>query len=133
MWKKVRPKSVILQSWKNLQALETIFFRKKNLPAYLCRYDLQNCVWKFFKNKWVSIYLNFGDFKVLKNHSSQENINKTRSTKTQENSAHRFGGNYLTNRLVKFQQDRNKLWRVGALRVCTSYSFFYRKSLERAF
>ena len=81
----------------------------KEYVNYMCRYDLQNCVWKFFKNKWVSIYLNFGDFKVLKNHSSQENINKTRSTKTQENSAHRFGGNYLTNRLVKFQQDRNKL------------------------
>ena len=37
----------------------------------------------------------------------------------------RFGGNYLTNHLVKFLQDRIKPWRVGALRVCTgsqSYS-----------
>ena len=45
--------------------------------------------------------------------------------KKQENSAHGFGDNYLTNHLVKFLQDRIKPWRVGALRVCTgsqSYS-----------
>ena len=35
-------------------------------------------------------------------------INKTRSTKNQENSARRFGDNYLTNDLVKFLQDRIK-------------------------
>ena len=32
-------------------------------------------------------------------------INKIRSTKNQENSAHRFGDNYLKNHLVKFLQD----------------------------
>ena len=42
-------------------------------------------------------------------------IDKTRSKKNQENSAHRFGDNYLTNHLVKFWQDRIKPWRVGAL------------------
>ena len=47
------------------------FFRKKILPAYLWRYELQNDVRKFFLNKWVPRYLNFGDFKFLKNCSSQ--------------------------------------------------------------
>ena len=37
-----------------------------------------------------------------------EIINKTRSTKNQENSAQRFGDNYLTNRLAKSLQDRIK-------------------------
>ena len=71
MWNKMRPKSVVLQSQKKLQALEKNFFRKKFLPAYLCRYDLQNGVRKFFLNKWVSRYLSLGDFKVPKNCSSQ--------------------------------------------------------------
>ena len=35
-------------------------------------------------------------------------INKTRSTKNQENSAHRFVDNYRTNHLAKFLQDRIK-------------------------
>ena len=38
-------------------------------------------------------------------------INKTPSTKNQENSAHHFGDNYVTNHLVKFQQHRIKPWR----------------------
>ena len=67
----MRPKSVVLQSRKKLQFLEKNFFEKKNLPAYLCRYHLQNGVWKLFLNKWVSRYLSFGDFKVPKNGSSQ--------------------------------------------------------------
>ena len=73
MWKKIRPKSVVaLQLQKELQVLEKkIFQKKKNLPAYLCRYDLQNVVQKFFLNKWVSRYLSLGDFKVPKNRSLQ--------------------------------------------------------------
>ena len=67
----MRPKSVVLQSRKKLQVLGKKFFRKKILPAYLCRYDLQNDVRNFLKNKWVSRYLSFDDFKVLKNSSSQ--------------------------------------------------------------
>ena len=35
-------------------------------------------------------------------------INKTRFTKKQENSAHRFGENYLTDHLVKFLQNKIK-------------------------
>ena len=60
-------------------------------------------------------------------------INKTRSRKNQENSAHGFVDNYLTNHLPKFQQDRIKPWRVAGFRVCTGYHFFKRKSLVRAF
>ena len=60
-------------------------------------------------------------------------LKKTRSTKNQENFAHCFGDNYLTNHLVKFPQDRIKPWRVGALRVGTGYHFFERKSLMWAF
>ena len=44
-------------------------------------------------------------------------------TINQENSAHHFGDNYLTNNLIKFLQDKIKPWRVGALRVCTGYHF----------
>ena len=67
----MRPKSVVLQSRKKLQVLGKNFFRKKILPAYLCRYDLQNDVRNFFLNKWVSRYLSFCDFEVPKNGSSQ--------------------------------------------------------------
>ena len=44
--------------------------------------------------------------------------------KNQENSAHRFGENYLTDHLVKFLQDRIKPRKVGSLIVCTGYHFF---------
>ena len=88
--------------------LKKMFSKKKFIPAYLCQYDLQNGVRKFFKNKWISRYLSFGDLKVLKNCSSQKIIHKTRLIKNQENSAHRFGDNYLTNHLVKFLQDSIK-------------------------
>ena len=61
----MRPKSVVLQSREKLQVLEKKFFlKKKNLPA--SRYDLQNRA-----RKLVSRYLNFFNFKVLKNCSSQ--------------------------------------------------------------
>ena len=50
-------------------------------------------------------------------------INKTRSTKNQENSAHRFGK--LSHELSrKISEDKIKPWRVGALRVCTGYHVF---------
>ena len=35
-------------------------------------------------------------------------ITNTQTTKNQQNSAHYFGGNYLTNHLTKFLQDRIK-------------------------
>ena len=53
--------------------------------------------------------------------------------KSEENSAHLFGNNYLTNNLVKFLQDIIKPGRVGALRVCTGYHFLKIKPLMRAF
>ena len=67
------PKSVVLWSGKKLQVLEKVFFLKRKIffPAYLCRYDLQNGVWKFFLTKWVSRYLSFGDLNVPKNGASQ--------------------------------------------------------------
>ena len=63
-------------------------------------------------------------FWLLKTVLHHKIMNKTRSTKNQENSAHRFGGSYLTNHIVKFLQDRIKPWRVGALRVCAGFHFF---------
>ena len=48
-------------------------FDKNILPAYLYRWDLQNGVRKFFKNKWVSSFLTFGDFSVPKNCSLRKN------------------------------------------------------------
>ena len=54
-------------------------------------------------------------------------INKSRSTKNQENSAQSFGDNYLTNHLVKFLQDRIKPRGAEALRLCTGYHVFKTK------
>ena len=62
---KMRPKPVVLYSQKKLQVFEKKIL-KKSLPAYLCAYDLQNRVWKFFLNKWFLRYLSFSDFKVPK-------------------------------------------------------------------
>ena len=109
-------------------------FLKKILLAYLRRYDLQNGVRNIFlkingsRDILVPVILRFRKI-VLHN----KFINKTRSTKNQENSAHRFVKNYLTNHLAKFSQNMIKPWRVGALRVCTGYHFFQRKSLVRVF
>ena len=47
--------------------------------------------------------------------------------KIQENSAHLFGENCLTNHLAKFLQGRIKPQRVAALRLSTGYNFFYKK------
>ena len=138
MWRKMRPKSVVLQSLKKLQVLETNVFWKKILPAYLCRYYLQNGVRFFFflinRSRDIQILVILMFWKMVRYNKI---INKTRSTKNQENSAHRLVADYLTNYLAKFLQDRIKTWRVlrvlGALRVCTGYHFFKRMSLVRAF
>ena len=71
MWKKRGPNQWFYSHKKSSKSLKKIFFEKKFLPAYLCRYDLQNGVWKFFLNKWVSRYLSWGDFKIPKYCSSQ--------------------------------------------------------------
>ena len=63
---------------------------------------------KFLKHKWVSRYLTFGVFRFQNIILHHQIINKTGSTKNQENSAHRFGDNYLITHLVKFLHDRIK-------------------------
>ena len=127
--KKWDPNQRFLQSWKKLQVLEKKIFRKKNsFSLFVQIWSSKRCA-VFFLTKWVSRYLSFGDFKVLHN----KIINKTRSTKNPENSAHRFVDNCLTNHPAKFLQDRIKPGRDGALRVCTVCHFFKRKSLVRAF
>ena len=42
-----------------LQVFQKNFFEKKILPAYLCGYDLQNRVRKFFLNKWLLRYSSY--------------------------------------------------------------------------
>ena len=59
-------------------------------------------------------------------------INKTWSTKNQENCAQPFGDNYLTDDVVKFLQAVIKPLRVEALEVCTGYHFLKRKFLVRS-
>ena len=59
-------------------------------------------------------------------------INITRTTKNQENSAHRFGKNCLPKNLVKFLQYRIKAWKVGALRLRTE-TVAHRCSLKKVF
>ena len=56
----------------------------------------------------MSRHFNFGDFTVLKLVLHNKGIDKTRMKKDQENSAYRFGGNYLADYAVKFLQDRIK-------------------------
>ena len=61
-------------------------------------------------------------------------INKTWSTKNQENSTHCFGDNYLTNHAIKFLQDKIKPWRVVALRVPMHWlSLFLKKIVSEGF
>ena len=66
-----------------------IFISKKNLPAYLCRYNLQNGVRKFFLNGSQDIYV-LVMLRFWKIALHNKIINKTQSTNDQENSAHRF-------------------------------------------
>ena len=73
---------------KKLQVIEKKFFSKKN-PSRL----------------FVQIRPTKRCAETVLHHKI---INKTRSTKNQENSAHRFEDNYLTNHLVKFLQDTIK-------------------------
>ena len=108
-------------------------FLKKNFQLICADMIFKTC--GIFLNKWFSRYLSLGDFKVILILIVFQNkiINETRQTKSQENSAHRIGDNYLMNHLVKFLQDRIKPRRVGALTVCTDYNFFYRKIVSEGF
>ena len=131
-------------TWKKLQKYffvekmcpnhcKKTFFEKNVLLAYLCEYDFQNVVRKtFVKNGFQGIYV-FVILRFWKIVLHNEIIHKTRSTKNQENSAHCFGDNYLTNHLVKFLQDRIKPWIVGGLSVSTGYNFFLKKIVSEGF
>ena len=130
--KNMRPKSVVLQSWKKLQVLEIFFFEKKKNSSslFVQIWSSKRCVEIFFFESWdiwISVILRF-----WKNAFHNKIIDKTRSTKNQENSAHRFVDNYLTNHHATFLSDTIKPWRVGALRIYTGYHFFKRNSLARA-
>ena len=56
-------------------------------------------------------------------------INKTQTTKNQENSAQCFEENCFANHLAKILQVRIKLKRVGAVTVSTSYNLFFIKNV----
>ena len=118
---------------KSSKSLKKFFFEKKIFQLIFADMIFKTVCGNFFFDKWVTSNLSFGRFKVLKNCSSQKTINKNWSTKNQENSTHRFGDDYPINHLIKFRQDRIKPWRVGALKVCTGYHFFWTKSLVRVF
>ena len=76
-------------SREKLQVLEIIFFRKKILPAFAQIWFSKRCAEIFFKEMGLEILT----FRKVVLHNNI--INKIRSTKNQENSAHRFGDNYL--------------------------------------
>ena len=78
---------------------------EKNPSRLFVHKDQQNGVRKFFQNKWVSRHFILLFQKTVLHYKV---INKTRSIKNQENPAHRSEDSYLTNDLVKFQQDRIK-------------------------
>ena len=105
-------------SWKNV-------FSKIKFFQLICAYKIFKTVHGNLYEKyssrynWVSVIL-----KLRKMVLHNKIIKNIRSTKNQENLAHSFVDNYLTNHLLKFLQDRVKPWRVGAPRVCTGYHFF---------
>ena len=80
---------------------------EKNLPnpSYLF---VQTRSRKQCAEIWVSRYYLSDIFWFRETVNHHKNMHKTRSTKNQEDSAHRFGDNYLTKYLVKFLQDRIK-------------------------
>ena len=97
----MRPKWVVSQPEKSYKALKKNF-RKKNSSSLFVQTWSKRCR-NFLKinRSWdikVSLILRFHKI-VLHN-----KINKTRSKKNKENSAQRFGINYLKNHLVKFLQ-----------------------------
>ena len=130
---KMRPRSVVWQSRKKVPSpWKKIFRKKKPSSVFVQIWSSKPCA-EIFLNKWVLRYLSFSDLRFRKIVLHNKIINKTRSTKNQENSMHRFGDNYLTNHLVKFLQVRIKPWRVGALRVRTAYHFFLKKIVSEGF
>ena len=108
---KIKLVALTYYGWKKIIFEEIV----SNLKTYFFRLICADMIFKtvrgfLFLNKWVLRYLNFGNFRVLKNKIVLHNkiINQTRSTKNQEHFAHSFGDNYLTNHLVKCLHDRIK-------------------------
>ena len=62
-WKKMSPKSVVLQSQKKLQILEKKIFQKKNSQLICVDMIFKAVCRNFFKQR-VSRYLSLGHFKV---------------------------------------------------------------------
>ena len=113
MWEKWGLNQWFCSCKKSFKFFEKLFFKKKKKYStlFLQIWSAKWCT-EIFVNKWVLKYLSFSDFKVLKIVLHHKIINKDWSTKSQENSAHHFVGNYLTNHIAKFLQDRIKPWRV---------------------
>ena len=91
------PRLGVLDSSKKFQVFEKKNVWKKIFSVYLCWFYL-----KLISRFWELFFT----IRLLTKREGQEN---------QENSAHHFGDNYLTNHLLKFVQDRiknNSLMRV---------------------
>ena len=85
-------------------------FSKKKSVQLICADTIFKTVCRDFfeingsRYVYISVVLRFRKIALF-----HKIINKTRLTKNDKNSAHRFGDNYLTDHLLKFQQARIKL------------------------
>ena len=118
---------------KSSKSLKKMFFKKKSIQLICADIIFKTECRNLFEingSQDISILMILQFWKIVLLHKI---INKISLTKKQENSAHCFGDNYLTDHLIKFLQDRIKPWRVGALRVCTGYHFFLTKIVREDF
>ena len=116
LWKKMTPKLVIFQLWKSSKSLKKMCFQKKSFQLICADKIFKTMCGNFLKinGSWdISLPVILRFRKIVHLHKI---INKTRLTKKQENSAHCFWDDYLTDHHVKYLQDRIKVWRVGALK-----------------
>ena len=123
MWRKIRPKLLVLQLWKKLKLLEKKFFRKK-IPAYLCKYMIFKTLCGMVLSRVVL------RFRKMVFHNKI--INKTRSTKNQENPAYRFVDNYLSNHHAKFCKIGLNPEELELLEYALVITFSKRKSLVKS-
>ena len=95
---------------KSSKSLKKNFFEKKKKKFFqlICTDKTYKTVCgRFFKineSRDINLSAIFRFQKIVLHHNI---INKTRSTKIQENSAHHFGDNYLTNHFITFLQDKD--------------------------
>ena len=131
------PKLVVLELWKKIHSKSSHWkreFQKKKFFQLICTDKTYKTMCQnFLKQMGLEIFNFWWFFWFRKTVLHHKIINKTWSTKSQENSAHHFGVNYLTNHLVKFLQNRIKPWGVGALTVRTGYHFFLTKIVSEGF